>query len=291
MTTPRARPTSADRPRPDGTAAPGERLAALLAEAGGDAAAGPSVSTDDPDPGPAHRWEVAARTRVPVPLLLLAAAGLAVLAWSLLGAGGDPVPDGTGRPVLADVSADDEAPDGPEPSPAGGPEDPLATPGGGVAASPSPGPRLAVHVTGEVARPGVVQVDRGARVVDAVEAAGGLTEHAATAAVNLAAPVADGQQVLVPDARAAPAHGPLPEGTGAAPPPGAPAAGAPAGPVNLNTASAQELETLPRIGPVLAGRIVAFREQQGGFAVVEELDAVPGIGPTLMEALLPLVTV
>jgi competence protein ComEA len=153
-----------------------------------------------------------------------------------------------------------------------------------------------VHVTGEVARPGVVEVEPGDRVVDAVEAAGGLTGAAVTEGVNLAAPVADGQQVLIPDTRPAPP--PAAPGTpdpGATPPDPATAADAAsadgAGLLDLNTATAADLEALPRVGPVLAERIVAFREQNGGFASVADLDAVEGVGPALMEALTPLVTV
>jgi competence protein ComEA len=160
-------------------------------------------------------------------------------------------------------------------------------------------------VTGEVARPGVVSLEAGARVVDAVEAAGGLTDAAVTESVNLAAPVTDGQQVLVPDTETAPpaSGGPAPGAAaapGAAVPPGVPGAppgtgapegAAPGGTLNLNTATAAELETLPRVGPVLAGRIVEFRQQHGGFAAVADLDAVPGIGPALMESLGPLVSV
>jgi competence protein ComEA len=164
-----------------------------------------------------------------------------------------------------------------------------------------------VHVTGEVARPGVVSLEPGARVVDAVEAAGGLTDAAVTESVNLAAPVTDGQQVLVPDTETAPVPAPggpaapgaaaargaaVPPGVPGAPPgTGAPEGAAPGGTLNLNTATAAELETLPRVGPVLAGRIVEFRQQHGGFAAVADLDAVPGIGPALMESLGPLVSV
>lgn len=328
------------RPRPT-PAAPGERLAALLAEAEqvhgargpgaavprtvdprsggarppGEEAPGPQEPRPAPAPaaGPAHRWEVAARTRVPFPLLLLAVVGLAVLAWFELGPGAVPASEDPGGAVLAEVGTSD-GPGAGDPAPGSAPVSPAAPEGPAAVlppAGPSPGPprpiaspsaaqRLAVHVTGEVARPGVVQVDPGDRVVDAVEAAGGLTEHAATAAVNLAAPVADGQQVVVPDARAVPAVAAgdaAVSGTQPAPgvpaPPGAAVHGAAqtGAPVNLNTASAADLDTLPRVGPVLAGRIVAFRDQHGGFASVADLDAVPGIGPTLMESLAPLVTV
>ncbi|MEX5295650.1 ComEA family DNA-binding protein [Kocuria sp. CPCC 205268] len=249
---------------------------------------------------------------MPRSLLLLALAAVTGLAWTVLGPGRD----GAGGPdaaVLAEAELDAGPPDGTahggsagadtasgaEPTVPGptGPSEPSSPPW------PSPGPTLYVHVTGEVARPGVVSVAGGARVVDAVEAAGGLTDGAATDAVNLAAPVTDGQQVLVPgtDAAAAPAVPGFPAAAGnpAAPPtgpaaPGTPPGGPPGGPpgpLDLNTATAAELESLPRVGPVLAGRIVEFRQQHGGFTAVTDLDAVPGIGPALMDALVPLVTV
>ncbi|MFI7579090.1 helix-hairpin-helix domain-containing protein [Kocuria kalidii] len=286
-----------------GCTAPAERLAALLAEAG----TAPAAPGTDPPAGhrsggapsgtvPAHRWEVATRTRVPPSLLLIALLALAGLAWTVLGPGAaGPDPDAAALPAIAEADLDPGTAAG---APNGAPSGAGAPPPG-TSARPSPGPTLYVHVTGEVARPGVVPLEAGARVVDAVEAAGGLTDGAVTETVNLAAPVTDGQQVLVPDADAAPAPG-LP------PAPGAPAAtgeqggapaaagvqgAAPAGLLDLNTATAADLETLPRVGPVLAGRIVAFRGEHGGFAAVADLDAVPGIGPALMEALTPLVTV
>ncbi|MFE7629569.1 helix-hairpin-helix domain-containing protein [Kocuria sp. NPDC057446] len=312
---------SADADRGQSAAAPqGDRLAALLAEAGAPPAArGRAAAPGDPsaETPPGHRWPVAARTRTRVPgtLLLIALAALAWLAWTVLGPGRDaaPVPGAAGRPVLAEAELDAAAEPGPEqaPPPGAGPGH-AAGAGTGTAAAPgrdapetppaptpSAGSTVYVHVTGEVTRPGVVSVPAGARVVDAVEAAGGLTDAAVTAGVNLAAPVSDGQQVLVPDSGTAAAPGDAAPVAAAAPvPPGAPGTAAgppgaesPAGAVNLNTATAAELETLPRVGPVLAGRIVEFREQHGGFTAVADLDAVPGIGPALMESLGPLVSV
>lgn len=245
---------------------------------------------DDPPqapPGPAHRWETAARTRVPRSLLLLAAGGLAALAWTVLGPsapeGGDVLAELPAAPVTAPATGPASPPPsrGSAPVPAPGPSAPSSGPTAGNGA-------LLVHVTGQVHRPGVVRLAPGARVVDAVESAGGLTAQARTAGINLAAPVTDGQQVLVP--------GP---GDPPAPAPGAPGPAAPAGaeedtvhaPLDLNTATAAELEQLPRVGPVLAERIVAFRDAHGGFGAVADLDAVEGIGPALMAALTPLVTV
>ena len=126
-----------------------------------------------------------------------------------------------------------------------------------------------VHVAGEVRRPGVYRVPHGARVLAAVERAGGPTAGADLTLLNLAAPLQDGQQVIVP-ARAP---------AGAA---GVPAA---SGPVSLSSASAEQLEELDGIGPALAARIVEWRTAHGGFAAVDQLAEVPGIGPGRLEAL------
>ncbi|MGF1661570.1 MAG: ComEA family DNA-binding protein, partial [Kineosporiaceae bacterium] len=140
-----------------------------------------------------------------------------------------------------------------------------------------------VHVAGAVGAPGIVVVAPGARVVDAVAAAGGLADEADVAAINLARPVADGEMILVPvpgqEVPAAAGGGPVP----GAPPPGSGAG--PSGLVDVNTATAGELEQLPGIGPVLAQRIVAWREDTGPFASVDDLAAVPGIGPATLEEL------
>lgn len=143
-----------------------------------------------------------------------------------------------------------------------------------AATSPGPAP-LVVHVVGQVARPGLVQLPAGARVADAITAAGGATPDADLAAVNLARPVTDGEQLRVPlPGEVVP---PPPEGLPTAPPT------APAGaPVDLNTADAVTLEGLPGIGPVLAGRIVEHRETYGPFSSVEDLTAVSGIGPAVL---------
>jgi competence protein ComEA len=129
--------------------------------------------------------------------------------------------------------------------------------------------RLVVDVAGAVRRPGLVRVAPGSRVADAIAHAGGFTRRAERAGVNLAAPVSDGQQVLVPERGAAGAVG------GGA---GAGAAGA--GPVSLSAATPEQLDALPGIGPVTAQKIVAYRQQHGAFHSVDELDAIPGIGPS-----------
>jgi competence protein ComEA len=144
-------------------------------------------------------------------------------------------------------------------------------------------PKLVVYVVGAVRQPGLYQLASGARVADAVEQAGGLTRRADPAGVNLAAPVADGQQLVVP-AR-------LPKAVAAAQgaPIGGVGAAAPAGPVQLSVATVEQLDTLPGIGPVTAEKIIAYRTAHGAFRSVDELDEVPGIGPARVEQLRGLV--
>jgi competence protein ComEA len=141
-------------------------------------------------------------------------------------------------------------------------------------------PPLVVDVVGAVRRPGLYHLRRGARVADAVAQAGGLTRHADRAGVNLAAPLADGEQVVVA-ARGSPSA-----------PVGAAASGAapePAAPVSLSTATAEQLDTLPGVGPVTAQKIVTYRQEHGPFTSVAQLDAIPGIGPARLDELKGLV--
>ncbi len=141
---------------------------------------------------------------------------------------------------------------------------------------------LLVHVVGAVRRPGLYRLREGSRVADALRRAGGAKPRAALELVNLAAPVADGQQVLVPkQGDPLPAAGASP-GSGGSP-------GAPAQKVHLNSASLDELDTLPGVGPVTAQEILDYRTEHGAFQSVDELDAVPGIGPTRLAELTPLV--
>ena len=140
--------------------------------------------------------------------------------------------------------------------------------------------------------PGVQQLSGGARVVDAVDRAGGATPDADLARVNLAAPVQDGQQVYIP--RVGEPMPPPPAGTAPAPGAGGGAgspAGTPAGPVNLNTASADELDTLPGVGPATSAAIIAHRQEQGPFTSVDQLLDVRGIGDAKLAELRDLVTV
>jgi competence protein ComEA len=132
---------------------------------------------------------------------------------------------------------------------------------------------LVVHVVGAVHRPGLYRLREGSRIADAVRRAGGATKRADLSLVNLAAPVADGVQVVVPRRVAA--------GAAAA----AGSAQAPAGPVHLNTATLEQLDELPGVGPATAQKILDFRQEHGAFTSVDELDAVPGIGPARLEQL------
>jgi competence protein ComEA len=134
---------------------------------------------------------------------------------------------------------------------------------------------LVVHVVGAVRRPGLYRLREGSRIADAVARAGGATRRADVSLVNLAAPIADGAQVVVP--RRAPA-GAAAAGNGGA-------AAATAGPVHLNTATLEQLDELPGVGPSTAQKILDFREQHGAFTSIDELDAVPGIGPARLEQL------
>ena len=170
-----------------------------------------------------------------------------------------------------------------------------------------------VHVAGAVNNPGVYTLPAQGRAVDAIAAASGAAADADLDRVNLAGALSDGVQIYVPHRgeTAAPAQIQPNGGTanagqgnaanaasqgGAQPQPArtlTPAGSAQKGstPVNINTATAEELQTLPRIGPAMAQRIIAWREAHGGFRSVDELDAVPGIGPSMLENLRPLVTV
>jgi competence protein ComEA len=135
------------------------------------------------------------------------------------------------------------------------------------------GPDVVVDVTGAVRRPGVYRLPVGARVTDAVERAGGASGRAALEAINLAARLSDGQQVLVPE---------IGPGGGVSTPAGA---AAEEGPISLGSASVEQLETIEGIGPVTAGDIVKFRDEHGGLSSVDDLDQVSGIGPATMDAL------
>lgn len=188
---------------------------------------------------------------------------------------------GSARPEVRSVEAASEQPDSAAPSPSA------------AAAGPT------VHVAGAVAAPGVYHLPPGARVYEAIAAAGGAAVGADVARLNLAARIEDGTQLRVPSEGEAEDHGaaaesPAARGGGGASGGGGPASGRGGGSaprVNINTAAVEELSTLPRVGPVLAQRIVDYRTAHGRFAAPEDLDAVGGIGAKMLESLVPLVTV
>lgn len=133
---------------------------------------------------------------------------------------------------------------------------------------------LVVHVAGAVRKPGVYRLPAGSRVTDALERAGGPAPDANADAINLAAPLADGQQVQVPvRAQGGSASG------------GAPGGGEADGPISLGSATAEDLDAIEGIGPVTAQAILDFRDERGGVASIDELDQISGIGPATMEAL------
>lgn len=166
-----------------------------------------------------------------------------------------------------------------------------ATSGSSSSAAPSvsaaPARRAMIHVVGAVRAPGVYRLSDEARVQDAIARAGGATPRADLQAINLAAKVADGQQVVVP--RRGAAAGVAGAGAGAAP--GGASASAPSGPISLNSATAEQLDTLDGVGPATAQKILEYRTTHGGFASVDDLAQIPGIGPKKLEALRKQVTV
>jgi competence protein ComEA len=128
---------------------------------------------------------------------------------------------------------------------------------------------LVVHVAGEVRKPGVYRLPGGARVADAVERAGGVSGRGDPDAINLAAKLADGQQVVVPPRGGGAVAGPASED----------------GPISVGSATVEQLDTVEGIGPVTAQNIIDWRDEHGGFSSIEDIDQVPGIGPATMEAL------
>ena len=157
-----------------------------------------------------------------------------------------------------------------------------AAAGAGGTAEPaaSQAPDVMVHVCGAVRSPGVVRLPAGARVTDALQVAGGPTAKAELAAVNLAAPVTDGQQIVVPERGAAP--------VAVAPSSGDSASGAL---VNINTASLEELDALDGVGPSTAQKIIDYRTVNGGFKTIDEIKEVPGIGDAKFAAMQDSITV
>lgn len=265
-----------------------------------------------------RRVDVQVGARAVRGLLVVAAVVLAVLAgrwwWAQQEAGAVPVvasPGGgaeggetgevRGEGAPGEGAAGAAAPEGAVGGGAAG-----AGPSGGASATAAAPVTVVVHVVGQVRRPGVVQLPAGSRVDDAVEAAGGFTEKADRAALNLARPLVDGEQLWVgapgeePPAGimagagpGRPAGGPggAGGGEGGAAAPGSAAAGSGTAPLDLNLATQAELEELPGVGPVTAGHILAWREQHGRFSSIDELMEVSGIGERTFAQLEPLVSV
>ncbi|MFF8897423.1 helix-hairpin-helix domain-containing protein [Streptomyces lydicus] len=203
----------------------------------------------------------------------------------------------TGRPEAVRAPAAERPSPGRGPGP-GGEAAPSLAPSGAVSAGASasgpPGGRgrqLVVDVVGKVRHPGIHRMPQGARVIDALQAAGGVLRGASTRGLNRARLLTDGEQIVVGEAGAsAGAGGGGGAGPGAVGGGGAPGAGeGPAGPVSLSTATEQQLDALPGVGPVLARHIIEFRTQHGGFTSVEQLRQVTGIGDRRFADLRPLV--
>jgi competence protein ComEA len=159
------------------------------------------------------------------------------------------------------------------------PAAPLPPPPGPGTGAAGPSARVVVDVVGAVRLPGLYRLAGGSRIADAIARAGGATRKAELAQVNLAAPLADGEQVVVP-ARGAVA---------AAAAPTAGSATTPSAPIQLSTATLEQLDSLPGVGPATAQKILDYRTKHGAFSSVDELDAVPGIGPKRLEQLRDLV--
>ena len=270
---------SADEARTDA-----EELVARLRSrrsASGVAAAYAAAHGHPTDPRPeqgARRWALKDTTAV-VALVAVLLLGLGVAALSLGGDGVEPLTRlaGDGEPVggQAGGPAGSSVPSAPSsPLPAG--------PAPGSAGAADEG--LLVHVVGEVAEPGLVTVPGGARVADALEAAGGTTRKADLTAVNLARAVVDGEQLYVPRPGEQVPQAGAPGAGGTAPGTGGPGAsgGSTAATVDINTADAAALEALPGVGPSIAQAIVEWRATNGQFASVDELEDVPGIGPATL---------
>jgi competence protein ComEA len=146
-----------------------------------------------------------------------------------------------------------------------------------VRAAPRAAPVVVVvDVVGAVLRPGLYRMREGQRIADAVARAGGTSRKADLEQINLAAPIADGEQIVVPR-RGSPGTAPAGAGAGST------------GPVHLSTATVEQLDALPGVGPVTAQKIVDYRQAHGAFHSVDELDAIPGIGPARLDQLRDLV--
>jgi competence protein ComEA len=245
------------------------------------------------------RWTVSAAAAASAAVLTFVVIVVATFMLWRTGSSGtvlpEPDPSSTAGPGVLGASA------GTGGSASGDPALSLAGAAGtpsGTAASPGPpAGQVRVYVVGQVRHPGVVSLVNGARVEDAVKAAGGATERADLAVINLARKVQDGEQIVVPKPGETVPAAALDAGGGAG---GAgaggtggdgTAGGGPGAPIDLNTATVAQLDTLPGVGPVIAGRIVAWRQDNGRFATVDDLGEVSGIGEATLAKLRPLVRV
>ncbi|MEE2523347.1 helix-hairpin-helix domain-containing protein [Pseudarthrobacter sp. J75] len=256
----------------------------------------PQLPSRSPPASAVVRFRTGIRAAVFVAVLCLA--GGAWFWWQALGGRTEVIPLAmTEASQGAGVPAGTNEPGVAEPRPEPGTAKPgtagTGTAEPGAAGSASQPAVAVIHVAGAVNAPGVVTIAVGSRVNDAIIAAGGASAGSDPGRLNLAAVVTDGQKIYVPrpgeELPAEPAGSP-PAAGGAAASPGAPGSQGGAK-VNLNTATSSELATLPKVGPVLAQKIIDWRVEHGPFSTVEELDAVDGVGPKMLETLLPLVSV
>ena len=265
---------------------------------------------DQPGTTRSARWGLSPRV-----LLLVAVLALVAVVWGVTQFSAAPRAEQVASPSTSpSASAESVQAVGAQQSPgAQSTAQPGANPSESAQGGASGEATVRVHVAGAVNNPGVYTLPAQGRAVDAIAAASGAAADADLDRVNLAGALSDGVQIYVPHRgeTAAPAQIQPNGGTanagqgnaangasqgGTQPQPArtlTPAGSAQKGstPVNINTATAEELQTLPRIGPAMAQRIIAWREAHGGFRSVDELDAVPGIGPSMLENLRPLVTV
>ncbi len=218
---------------------------------------------------------------------LLVAASLALGAWHTMRGSVERAP--VAAPTLAAPSTDGGGADDVGGGAATRPAESVETGAAEAGASPTSGSEVVVDVVGRVRRPGIAVLPAGSRVVDALEAAGGTRPGVRTDSLNLARPLADGEQIVVGRATAVSAP-PATSGTTGGSLPGS-LPGAPAAPVNLNTADQVALETLPGVGPVTAAAILQWRTEHGGFTAVEELLEVSGIGDATLAEIAPHVTI
>lgn len=228
--------------------------------------------------GNRYRWSIPFKNIIVV-LAVGAVASLGLFLWNSIFSTEDPetIPLTTSSFALQDTE--------------GASQEPVSESAGATAPFSASTSSVQVHVAGAVKRPGLYTLESTMRWGDALKTAGGALPEADLNRINLAQPVQDGVQILVPRqgeqieaAPQAPKASKEPTPSQQAPSPGTTL-------INLNTATAEELEELPRVGPKLAEKIIEYRESIGSFTSVEDLDGVPGIGPAMMENITPLVSV